>query len=184
VKREWKPGDLAMVRVQITTNPDDGSEEHMLFRRRGKWEHPDFGIWEDRYVLAARPLVVIDPEDREQIGRLVEELYVWGLSIHNAREKSPTDVGDEYRAGMADRVQGALRDIANPQPPKPEEPTGAGAVVEDATGHYWVRIADASEDPVAPYLKQASPPWRRRGATARWWDKVNAVRVLSEGVVA
>jgi len=104
VKREWKPGDLAMVRVQITTNPDDGSEEHMLFRRRGKWEHPDFGIWEDRYVLAARPLVVIDPEDREQVERL----------FHLFADEREKDERHLRIGGWEDAMQAALRSLIAP----------------------------------------------------------------------
>jgi hypothetical protein len=76
----------------------------------------------DRYPVAGdyRPVVVIDPEDREQVERLCSGL----LDIH--------------WYGNADAMQVALRKFANPTPPKPDEPTGLGAVVEDADGIRWV----------------------------------------------
>lgn len=55
-------------------------------------------------------------------------------------------------------------------PPKPEEPRGWGAVVEDNTGAYWTLIA--------PEAGQ----WRNYREGARGWSDINAVRVLSEGV--
>jgi hypothetical protein len=71
----------------------------------------------------ARPLVVIDPEDREQVERLTKAL------VEAAYRHSNVVVSDQ--ASTATR-QAALREFADPKPPKPAEPTGLGAVVEDA----------------------------------------------------
>lgn len=104
-----------------------------------------------------RRLVVIDPEDREQVERLLNGYYsepfedVWPRSI--------------------DKMQAAFREFANPKPPKPEEPTGLGAVVEDADGMTLVRC------------HQGTRPWQVLNGTSVWhWDAIDAVRVLSEGV--
>lgn len=45
----------------------------------------------------------------------------------------------------------------------------------DRLGHRWVRVAsdEWNDNPT---------PWRRRGSSARIWDHVNAVEVLSRGV--
>lgn len=68
--------------------------------------------------------------------------------------------------------------IPPPKPSKPPEPTGLGAVVEDADGTQWVRIQT-----------DYSSPWLVRGAVnhplhKHKWDSIAAVKVLSEGVTA
>lgn len=97
-----------------------------------------------------RPLVVIDPEDSEAVERH------WRM----AGQSLPS-----FRA--------ALREYANPTPPRPDEPQGLGAVVEDADGVRWVR----SE-------RHDCAPWDRVGEPVGGflWPDVAAVRVLSEGV--
>jgi hypothetical protein len=57
------------------------------------------------------------------------------------------------------------------KPPKPAEPTGLGAVVEDAAGQQWVRITNPNQT-----------PWMRGGSFPRQWRHIDAVKVLSEGV--
>lgn len=55
--------------------------------------------------------------------------------------------------------------------PKPVEPEGLGAVVEDAEGRRWVRFRINPE------------PWRRGDAGIyRAWSLIHATRVLSSGV--
>lgn len=63
-------------------------------------------------------------------------------------------------------------------PPKPEEPTGLGAVVEDAEGRRYVRHCPGDcED------GNLCIPWHRVvDAMNRTYDEFDAVRVLSEGV--
>lgn len=60
--------------------------------------------------------------------------------------------------------------------PKPAEPTGLGAVVEDALGTTWVRV----------HPDGGPAKWHLSGEYARepWavWSAIDAVRVLSEGI--
>lgn len=165
--REWKAGDVALVRPMYCDQPDavavrTGVPSNMgwaysMTTRDGSstqtWSSDPDGL------SVVRPLVVIDPEDREQVERLT---YV--VMAHYWSEKHQTHT-EAFAAG--------LREFLNL--PKPEEPTGDGAVVEDRRGHRWVRIA-------GPEPERESKPWRHRGHTARTWEQVRAVRVLSEGV--
>ena len=61
-------------------------------------------------------------------------------------------------------------------PPKPAEPTGLGAVVEDANGSQYVRLATKDD---APWHLQPEGPI---GFNAHPYHEIDAVRVLSEGV--
>lgn len=162
--REWKPGDVAL-------HPDYGLS--VVTERCGRhslalgphWHHA-VGSWNSLNDPLScgkyRPLVVIDPEDREQVARLANAITMEMYA------------GDSVAAGD---VAAALREFANPTPPKPEEPTGLGAVVEDAEGLHWVRIQTLY-----------SSPWVRRGTVITGglhkWSDINAVKVLSEGVDA
>lgn len=156
--REWQPGDVALIEVDGRTGRamrqwpgSDGlwtSAERLL----GDYDHSD----NDATVV--RPLAVIDPEDREQVERLSEM------------------VADEIvRNGLKSRdaMQAALREYANPTPPKPEEPQGLGAVVESEDGRRWVRSKDTT---TVCHWKPAAG-----GRRVRWSD-LPAVRVLSEAV--
>jgi hypothetical protein len=71
-------------------------------------------------------------------------------------------------------LQDALREYANPTPPKPDEPMGLGAVVEDAEGVRWVRYTASAS---------VTHPWRRDDplTASQPWEFVHAVEVLSEG---
>lgn len=151
MSREWQPGDVALYNGALI-GLTDGHE----------WRWVETGLPCLRQSMVpseARPVVVIDPEDREAVERLMR-LY-WGLN------DGPV---------ASDNMQAALREYANPTPPKPEEPTRAAATVEDATGDWWVRMSRGASGAV----------WHRIGrpeACAKYRD-INAVRVLSEGVDA
>jgi len=158
MSREWKPGDVAI------------SKGHVIFRAElvtgePRW-HDKFGVLgrDDTWPTTPqiRPLVVIDPEDREQVERLTHVFYeVRGLG-------SPALAPDRVT-----NMQAALREFADPKPPKPAEPTGLGAVVEDTGGVLWVRAGKSYTD----------PNWRVCGGS-EWirYADIPAVRVLSEGV--
>ena len=122
------------------------------------------GVGEERYELPsdARPVVVIDPEDREAVEGLLNAYY--GHPV------------DTYLGTLVDQLQAALREYANPKPPKPEEPTGLGAVVEDAAGTRWVRVFAHPDHPGL---------WRQTAsAIERSWRDVDAAKVLSPGVTS
>lgn len=153
MSREYQPGDVAMVDGSVMLRTREG----WLFAalNGGSWSHAE-GSSADRVTSLARPLVVIDPEDREQVERLRSLLF-----------------GNSAHAHGINEMQAALREFADPTPPKPDEPTGLGAVVEDEAGDRWVRITLG-----------AARRWQRVG----WPDKrarfaaIDAVRVLSDGV--
>lgn len=148
----WKPGDVAAV---LCSDGKWRTGLHYLYMGRWTWAFGD-STFRDADTSEARPLVVIDPEDRESVLRLGELI----------RKHSPwTD--DAPALHLTD----ALREFANPTPPKPDEPTGLGAVVEDADGNKWVRT-DVEQ-----------PAWSQwQNAIGRWsWDRVNAVRELAPG---
>lgn len=152
MSREWKPGDVAT----ISTRP-------LIYLGDDRWAD-SFGTQLRLTSGEPRPLVVIDPEDREAVERLVTaiERVTGGTANHRA--------GDD--------MQAALREYANPTPPRPDEPKGLGAVVEDEGGVLWFRMA--VENQTWP-----GEVWQEQyGDADRWskWDSVAAVRVLSPGV--
>ena len=157
----WKPGDIAVSTrwgyrsIFVAACPNHSRRDGM-----GCW-HNESG-YSDSEDSPRRPLVVIDPEDREQVERLtafvVDLLHAW---------PKPKGVGP-------DAMQAALREFANPTPPKPDEPTGLGAVVEDEGGDRWVKFADSEAD---------GRNWAGgNGDHNRNWSEINVVEVLSEGV--
>lgn len=156
MSREWKPGDVAM---------RDG--ELAFLTDRGVWRWSTTGLpclAQDH--ARSRPLVVIDPEDREQVEQLIRLQDI----AFDGSARDPVIAAD-----VRD-MQAALREFADPKPPRPEEPTGLGAVVEDAAGELWLRSYLPGED--ADVLGK---PWKN-GPVCKNWQIVDAVRVLSEGV--
>jgi hypothetical protein len=109
-------------------------------------------------ALTAAGLVVIDPEDREQVERLTD------LLMDTCAYSAPHGVGE---------VQQALRSLI--APPRPEEPMGLGAVVEDARGHLYIRLMPE------PDSRTPERVWADQSSTEMRYDDIKAVRVLSEG---
>lgn len=111
--------------------------------------------------------VVIDAEDREQAERLAKALVEAAFKHGN--------LPVAHNGIHGDTVQAALREFANPKPPRIDEPAGLGAVAEDAEGRRWV------------YCGPGKYPWARcvGGYDGDWsnWESIDAVRVLSEGVL-
>lgn len=154
--REWNPGDVAL--VNDCTHPAAPwkaatcKEAAVPGRRETVWILHDSGtkVWGS--VSDARPLVVIDPENEKDVERL-NRLY-W-------------DTVDAETA-QAD-MQVALREFANPTPPRPDEPTGLGAVVEDDQGRLFVNIGTVKAN------------WRH-GSSAYEWFEISATNVVSAGI--
>jgi hypothetical protein len=118
-------------------------------------------VGNDALISEARPLVVIDPEDDEQVGRLLKVWYEIDATIHYSDERI-----------IATRE--ALREFADPTPTEPDEPTKCYAIVIDHDGAEWVRIAAGSG---------YGRVWARLGGNElAKWAELCAVRVLSEGV--
>lgn len=110
-----------------------------------------------RYNVATHKAV---PKDA-----IVLELDVPRLIVRDLRDNYPA-----VARALASQIEKQI------QPPKPTEPTGLGAVVEDEHGGRFVRTEEAEFH-----------PWRRRAAanlnnSVYDYDHIDAVRVLSEGV--
>lgn len=154
--REWKPGDVA------TWGAAMGRTVVGMMDRSGHWNGVDaYGdTYTKRKRVSPRPLLVIDPEDLEQVERLTVAV-MGSMAVH---------------FGDVPKMQAALREFANPKPPKPDEPTGLGAVVEGREGNRWIRTE-----------RTLVHPWQHVGPVDRvaTWEGVCAylpVEVLSEGV--
>lgn len=158
--REWKAGDVALV----TCVPFQGPE-----RTERAWVGSDLcwhftdgaGVHTSReeLVTEARPLAVIDPDDREQIERL------W-IVLRDGRALQSRD-----------NLQAALREFADPPSPRPDEPQGLGAVVEDRAGKVWFRMSLEN-------LTWPGEVWQEQYSDDdRWstWADIDVARVLSPG---
>jgi len=156
MSREWKPGDVGLSVEWGYRGIYVGSCDIAEHGRGGRacW-HNESGF-ADPATDKRRTLVVIDPEDVVQVARFIDACAF------------------PPQSWQARDVRAALREFANPTPPKPEEPTGLGAVVEDTTGGLWVRLNHEAA---------TSDPWKPYGSRSHRcaWEKVPAVRVLSEG---
>lgn len=115
-------------------------------------------------------VVVIDPENRDQVEQFARAYEATWVDGYKSSE-STIDI-------VVRQMQSALRSLATD--PKPEEPRGLGAVVEDADGVLWVRC---SPDRFRACSGEARGLYQRyAGADER--DRIAAVRVLSQGVTA
>lgn len=173
MKREWKPGDVAMVTFETVAGPETavGLCYHGGIVLRGgtsdgqaRWSLPDHTeVWSS--VTSAHPLVVIDPAgSAEDLDRLRYMLIYSGWV--------PTK--------DADALDDILREFANLTPPKPDEPLGLGAVVEDADGIKWLRMTGL------PHT--ANTPWASGNKDLVRYDRayadIDVVKVLSPGVTS
>jgi hypothetical protein len=155
--REWKPGDVAMVDAEWTRSRP--FEDCLAVLRARGWERVSDGAMALNANPEPRGVAVIDPEDAEQVGRLLYRIEAaWVVRI--------------LYEGMREALQAALREFANPTPPKPDEPTGLGAVVETANGYRWLHA----------YCDAGRKQWIDKEGRIKDYEEIAAVRVLSEGV--
>jgi hypothetical protein len=172
VKREWKPGDVVTATVK-------GRENVRLVAGWSKYApqlrwcemSPRWGDGDDEEcwfmpnaVTEARPLVVIDPEDREQVDGL------WAI------------LRDGLALRSRDNMQAALREFANPTPPRPDEPTGLFAQVEDSDGTTWYRSAEQNSVWRKVYVNTDSKRYVGCDSAPRAYAEIDVVRVLSDGI--
>lgn len=166
---EWKPGDVAMVTWSKT-----GAEKIMLRGVNDRW-YESTGFFRAELARSVRPLVVLDPEDREQVARLAasyaavasarlgDEYIVWENRSPEARDKISAD------------LTAALREFASPTPPKPDEPGKYGVIIA-GDGREWFRYTTS---------EMRGRDWCRPGAEGSTeyarWDDLNVVRVVEEG---
>lgn len=173
--QKWRPGDVA----EVTMRHKSGTEQTWslcMYTDDGSWVssdsgrlYSDTGVWK---IVRTRPLVVIDPEDRKQVERLV-----------NLVDDCFNDVRVDGTGPTAvDLAQTRLREFASPTPPKPDEPKSYLAVVQVADGRrYWRWSAGDAH---------TGWPWRLLGAVHAdteddgnfRWDDLAVVEVVSAGV--
>ena len=168
---DFKPGDVVAITEYGGADPavrvdaDCGVSRHL--HAGPHWHylaHARSGaMWCSKSHPAARRLVVIDPESDPDVIRLENALEAQGC-----------------RVGMG--VQAALREFATPTPPRPDEPTGLGAVVEDADGLKWVSVEEMP--PFGRWYCGVLPDddCSIADGAFREWSALSAVRVLSEGI--
>lgn len=106
-----------------------------------------------------KSVVLIDPTSREQVERLAKALY-------------PDSDGTSLNILVAIFTK-ALREFANPKPPKPDEPMGLGAVVrDDSSRAVWTAIAA-----MGGVDRWSCPNGERR----EWADLPCQITILSPG---
>ena len=167
MKREWKPGDVLTGHINSSFR---GREVFFVVEvtanSRAAWGPGLHAINADgngvavANILDPCPVAVIDPESDADVARLENALEAKGCRVW---------------AG----VRAALREFANPTPPKPEEPTGLGAVVEDAEGNRFIRYGSD----LAPWIGAPTNAGLDPDRPYRYWARISAVRVLSEGEI-
>lgn len=151
MKREWKPGDVVAFTIGGTEYRGIIDTDHRPYttdnRASGRLATPS----------AIRPLVVIDPEDRGQVERL------WDLVALQAR-------ANPVGGGALEDMQAALREFADPKPPRLAEPTLWGVVEATAPGiprRRWVHHEEgrwvSDEGVVRPWELLADPDLVREG---------------------
>ena len=143
MRREWKPGDVATSRYGVV----------LCCRFSGGelgWMFDDASGSPDNTPADLRPLVVIDPEDREQVGMLAASLYAEHCAFGGGGVGRLSNASTSYASGYTDAVQAALREFANPTPPKcgarlsiDYGDEGANHTCEEPKGHDGAHSDDA-----------------------------------------
>lgn len=136
MSREWKPGDVAMLVFstgELAIGVRNGPEQTPGWGHSGAFGggsvYDGIGGVDD-----IRPLVVIDPADTEQVERLTD-LMSWALHSDDAP-----------------RLQAALREFANPEPPR-----AAGGA------------ADLDDEEIERIVQGLAQRARRRGRSVPGW---------------
>lgn len=175
----YEPGTVAAIQTRVIA--DDGGvavrvKKHVLTNEpvwmwltNGGVPRADGGFVRDENVIGVRPLMVLDLDalrgcwaDTNSPAAIVERLRETNSVAAHA---------------IADQIEAQTR------PPKPEEPTGLGAVVEDAAGVRWVRAGDS-------HGGRLHDNWRSVATEGNdgWWsawkniDVPDESHILSRGV--
>ncbi len=159
VSAEYEPGTVAVATVR-------GEPNVRVMRRDDRiWMAPTTisgaNVHHDHEVTDVRPLVVLDLDetDREVLPKwLRRNADLDGLARDVARQV-------EEQVTAQDRARY----------PKPEEPSGLGAVVKDRAGTRWVRRCTCHLDPARDWSPCGEDRLHR-------YDEIDAVEVLSKGV--
>lgn len=161
--RDWKPGDVAMVGHRLYENSEELTHKVRILRSDGKWHGATGWVMNiPEAAISIRPLVVIDPEDREQVER-----FTYLFLEHHWGSEGQTHT---------DAARAALREFADPRPPKPDEPKGLGSWVEDEDGVHYVRGDEHSVDPWLSFKNGL--PYRDH------WANIKVAKVLFDAGVS
>lgn len=131
-----------------------------------EWKRGDVGLTYDGLRVFRTDAGWVDEEGDD---RSVLESAIRTRGDEAVRPLVVIDPRDADVFHLSDALATALREFADPHPPKPEEPQGLGAVVEDSKGDTWVRI------------HTGAVPWAHAGRFPQRWADIDVVRVLSEG---
>ena len=158
--RNAEPGEGPGVRIRVA----QGETDAPYASRRDAWWGPN-GYLTDDSVTDVRPLVVLDLNETQL--RVVVRRLLSAAAEDDAADSHPgrgLTTSNAYRKA-ATQIETQMG------PPKPQEPQGLGAVVEDVAGDYWVRTGER--------FRKCTGPGR---GSFRPYYEIDAVRVLSEGV--
>lgn len=167
-KREWKPGAVladassaVVYAIEVTGNSIAAAQTGQAWEEGSCVIESNGNGWTPSHFEGLHPVAVIDPSNTQHLDRLRYLLIYSGWVPQRD----------------ADALDDILREFAEVKPPRPEEPMGLGAVVEDVDGRKWVRDVEGVEtDP-------KSGEWYSRGCPkTRRYSDITSVRVLSEGV--
>lgn len=125
----------------------------------------------EAHDASAKPVVVLDPNSRKQVERLRNE------TLRCLRDHIGNRAVDECaftEGDLANAMQAALRSLI--ADPRPEEPTGLGAVI-DVSGELYVR--DKTTTTTAHWKRARG---QENGKRHRYDELCGVVRVLSDGV--
>lgn len=135
MKREWKAGDVAKAGnyTIFCLTPENGGRPRWIF------DDGSGDVVSAGHLAHARPLVVIDAEDREQVERLA---------------RTYCERAYQGRFVLADIaiMQAALREYADPKPPKC---TAALSI----KGEHFACDLDADHDGLAHSNRDAEVVW-------------------------
>ncbi len=140
-EREWVVGDVAVGNINRWTG-------RLMRTSDTRWTCDDGAEWAASQVDSVRPLVVLDPDNEDDLDGLCASLVE---AMHAAG-----DVASAANGVHPATVAAALRDFITPPPP---EPQGLGAVAEDRHGDLWVSFHSSA----------TGTWWRdRKGQNVRW----------------
>jgi hypothetical protein len=170
MSRQWKPGDVALVTFDNASPAEKARGEsdvvtRLALRGSGWWAMGRAsGLDDDQPILDARPLVVINLENSEQLERLARAYVDTWKAPH-----SDYVPHQEVVRVVARQMEAALHSLLAPEPPdEPMDP----AIRAFADGSEWARVG----------------PWWICAAlneVPRHWDYLTErddFRVLPEGV--
>jgi hypothetical protein len=171
---EFKPGDVVSVSHPVY---DDGPYRAIVRARRAAGDalevaldNGGFDILSDAVEQGdVRPLVVIDPEEIPAAKGSLAPTWLRNLAAELQRDPATVSTSlENVLTYLADRI-----DETN-APPRPDEPTGLGAVVEDENGDRFVRVVSGPSNAYWHCTTSAEGDER--------WPDIAVSKVLSEGV--